>query len=220
MTNLLHIDSSLFPTTSASREVAATFRRTWEEEHPGGTVTYRDVAADPVPSLTAALVTARATDPGRHTPDQARAAAISDALVSEVEAADAYLFSVPMYNWGVHTGFKSWLDHIIVGGRTISAEGELPLAGRPATAVTSRGGSYRPGTPKEGWDFVDPYLEKVLAGALGLDLRIIPVELTLAHTTPSMAPLRDLADESRARANVEAANHARQVAALFKGARA
>ena len=52
MATLLHIDSSVFPgEASSSRSVTAAFRKTWEEQHPEGTVIYRDLAADPVPQL-------------------------------------------------------------------------------------------------------------------------------------------------------------------------
>lgn len=54
MATLLHIDSSVFPgEASSSRSVTAAFRRTWEEQHPEGTVIYRDLATDPVPHITA-----------------------------------------------------------------------------------------------------------------------------------------------------------------------
>ena len=54
MATLLHIDSSVFPgEASASRSVAAVFRRAWQEQHPNGTVIHRDLAADPVPHITA-----------------------------------------------------------------------------------------------------------------------------------------------------------------------
>ncbi len=51
MVTLLHIDSSVRPgEASASRSVAAAFRRAWEEQHPEGTVIYHDLAAEPAPT--------------------------------------------------------------------------------------------------------------------------------------------------------------------------
>jgi FMN-dependent NADH-azoreductase len=74
MATLLHIDSSVFPgAASASRTVTETFRRTWEEQHPEGTVIYRDLAADPVPHITADVHTAGLIAPDAHTSDQAAA---------------------------------------------------------------------------------------------------------------------------------------------------
>ena len=70
--------------------------------------------------------------------------------------------------------------------------------------VTSRGGSYAPGTPREGQDFVLPYLKHLLGDCLGLDLRFIVPELTLARVVPAMADLVGAADASREKAHEEA----------------
>ncbi|WP_231406559.1 NAD(P)H-dependent oxidoreductase [Streptomyces sp. MC1] len=63
MSYLLHIDSSSLGEASVSRQVAQSFRDTWQ-----GPVVHRDLAASPVPHLDAAGITARITDPARHTP--------------------------------------------------------------------------------------------------------------------------------------------------------
>jgi FMN-dependent NADH-azoreductase len=210
MAHLLHIDASATP-GSTSRDVAATFRRAWQDKHPGGIVTYRDLVADPPPHLTPAAISAGFVAPEERTPEQAAAVALRDKLVGELHAADAYLFSVPMYNWGIASSFKAWIDQVVVPGRTTAAVGDGPLAGRPATLITSRGGGYGPGTPKEGWDFVDPYLEKLFGEAFGFDLRLISVELTLARTVPTMEPLIPAADASRESAHTAAAHSAHTI---------
>ena len=145
----------------------------------------------------------------QHSPKQAAAFALRTELVDEVLDADAYLFTVPMYNWGVPASFKAWLDQIILGGRTLSFGETPPLAGRPATVVLAYGGGYDPGTPREGWDFVQPYLETVLGKALGLDLTVIKTQLTLAETTPAMADLIPASKQLRAAAHEAAESHAR-----------
>lgn len=129
MTHLLHIDTSSAPANSASREVAATFRQVWEQEHPHSAVTYRDLVADPVPHLAPAGIAARFVDAGEWSDEQRRAAAVQDSLISELADADAYLFSVPMYNWGIPSVFKAWLDQIIVSGRTTAFGGAAERRG-------------------------------------------------------------------------------------------
>jgi FMN-dependent NADH-azoreductase len=129
--------------------------------------------------------------------------------------ADAYLFAIPMYNWGVPATFKAWLDQIIIVGQTLVPEGSGPLAGRPATVVLSYGGGYDPGMPKEGWDFVEPYLRRVLGEAFGLDLTVIKAQLTLAETVPAMSELIPLARKQQSAAHDAADAHARAVAAKF-----
>jgi FMN-dependent NADH-azoreductase len=211
MATLLHIDSSVFPgEASASRSVAAAFRRTWEEQHPDGTVIYRDLAADPVPHITADAHTAGRTAPSQHTPAQSAAFAARVQLIEELEQADAVLIGAPMYNFSIPSTLKAWLDNVILLGRT---SGQSPSAqGTPVTVVASRGGSYAPGTPREGSEFVQNYLEAVLKGSLGLDLDFIVLELTMAPRNPAMSDLIPLYEASRERAFEDAATKAKELA--------
>jgi FMN-dependent NADH-azoreductase len=122
-----------------------------------------------------------------------------------------------MYNWSVPGTFKAWLDQVIVNGRTHNVD-PSPLAGRPATVVLSYGGAFFPGTPREGWDHVRPYLETLLIKAFGLEVRFVTVQLTLAGRNPAMAELIPRALELRAKGHAEAAAHAREIAARFETA--
>ncbi|GGZ06152.1 FMN-dependent NADH-azoreductase [Streptomyces olivaceoviridis] len=211
MPTLLHIDSSVFSTeASASRAVTAAFRKHWEEQHPGGTVIYRDLAAEPVPHLSAQAHVAGFVPPSAHSPEQAAVFAERVKLIEELEQADAVLIGAPMYNYTIPSTLKAWLDNVILFGRTA---GETPsVKGTPATVVASRGGSYAPGTPREGYEYVQNYLTAVLADALGMDLDFIVPELTMAPQNPAMAELIPLYEASRDQALVAAASKAKQLA--------
>lgn len=217
MAHLLHIDSSLFTDGSVSKEIARTFRQTWAAEHPGGVVTYRDLGTEPVAPLTEAALIGAQVPAEERSEEQAAALRTRGELVDEVLAADAYLFAVPMYNWGISGAFKVWLDQIILVGRTAGGD-QPPLAGRPATVVLSYGGGYFPGSPREGWDFVQPYLETVLGKAMGLDLTFVTAQLTLAERNPAMADLIPQSKELRAQAHQQAETTARELAARFAAA--
>jgi FMN-dependent NADH-azoreductase len=200
MATLLHLDSSVFTgEASASRTVTAVFRRTWEEQHPDGTVIYRDLAASPVPHITAEGYARR---------DSAAFASRLE-LIEELESADALLIGAPMYNYTIPSTLKAWLDNVILLGRT---SGEAPSClGKPVTVVASRGGSYAPGTPREGFEFVRNYLEAVLGGSLGLEVGFIVPELTMAPRNPAMAALIPLYEASRERAVAEASVRAKRL---------
>lgn len=208
MSYLLHIDSSSLGAGSVSRQVADSFRAAWE-----GPVVHRDLAASPVPHLTAAGVTARNTDPAEHSLEQAKAAAIQDELIDEFLGAGAYLFTVPMYNYSMPSVFKAWLDQIMVAGRTLDFVNGSPAAGRPAVVISARGGGYGPGTPNHGLDHVVPFLEVVLGHShtLGLDVSTVTPELTLAPHTPAMTPLIPLHEASLAEAHGQAQSLARTI---------
>ncbi|MEU1630831.1 NAD(P)H-dependent oxidoreductase [Streptomyces sp. NPDC020096] len=211
MATLLHLDSSALPYGSASRDVTATFRKAWEERHPEGTVVYRDLAAEPLPHISAAGITAGFTDPADHTDEQKAASALRAELAAELENADAVLIGAPMYNFTIPSSLKAWLDQVIIMGRTGGENSSV--AGKPVTVVASRGGSYAPGTPREDFEFAASYLEKVLTGLLGLKVDVITPELTLARSVPAMAGLIDMSDASRAQAHEEAAAKAKALAA-------
>ncbi|MFF8905557.1 FMN-dependent NADH-azoreductase [Streptomyces olivaceoviridis] len=211
MPTLLHIDSSVFSTeASASRAVTEAFRGHWKEQHPDGTVIYRDLAAEPVPHLSAQAHVAGFVPPSAHSPEQAAVFAERVQLIEELERADAVLIGAPMYNYTIPSTLKAWLDNVILFGRTA---GETPSAkGTPVTVVASRGGSYAPGTPREGYEYVQNYLTAVLADALGMDLDFIVPELTMAPQNPAMAELIPLYEASRDQALVAAADKAQRLA--------
>jgi FMN-dependent NADH-azoreductase len=204
--NLFRLDASIRGPQSVSRAVADTAEASWTRTHPDGTVTRRDLAAAPIPADTwTAAVSAGFTPPEQRTPAQTDALGQAAVLADELFAADAYLFAVPLYNWGVSQHVKAWIDLLLTDPRM--APGAVPLRGRTGALVVTRGGGYGPGTPKEGWDHATPYYRRVFADVLGLDLHVSEVELTLAELQPAMAALRDQARESLEAGHTSADRH-------------
>ncbi|KIZ19425.1 FMN-dependent NADH-azoreductase [Streptomyces natalensis] len=214
MATLLHIDTSVFPEGgSASRAVTAAFRKTWEEQHPDGTVIYRDLGTDPLPHLDGVAASAAFSDPATHSPEQQTAFALRTGLAEELERADAILIGAPMYNFTIPSTLKAWLDQVIIMGRTSGAE---PSAkGTPVTVVASRGGSYAPGTPREDFEYVQNYLEAVLGGGLGLEVDFIVPELTMAPVNEAMADLIPKYEASRDKALEDASAKAKALVDRF-----
>src|SRR4051812_9493941 len=209
---LFRLDSSAKTEGSVSRRLADAVEEQWLGLHPDSSVVRRDVGREPLPPLWQAGVSAAFLPPeAERTADQLAAARLAAALVDELQAADAYVFAVPIYNWGIPQTLKQWLDMIFLDPRTRVADGEF-LGGRPAVVVEARGGGYSPGTPREGWDHVTPYLTHVLGDLWGLDLSFARAELTLAEVNPAMAHLRDLAAEQLSAAEATASAHGGQVA--------
>ncbi|MCH5676621.1 FMN-dependent NADH-azoreductase [Streptomyces gilvus] len=213
MATLLHLDSSLWPeAASVSRSVTAAFRKAWEEQHPEGDVVYRDLAVDPVPHLDTVTASAGFSAPAEHTPEQATAFAQRLKLIEELENADAVLIGAPMYNFTIPSTLKSWLDQVVLMGRTAGVEAS-PTKGIPVYVVASRGGSYAPGTPREGYEYVQNYLRAILGDTLGMEVDFIVPELTLAQSNPAMADLVPLAEESRTKAHDDAVSKGKAAAA-------
>ena len=215
---LFRLDASILPATSASRALGDLVEKEWTLAHPDSIVTRRDLAADPIP--TAAwqnAVTAGFTPEPDRTDAQREAVALASALSDEVLNADALVFAVPLYNFGVSQHFKTWFDLVLTDPRL--GPGSTALVGKPATLVTVLGGNYNEGTPKEGWDHSTPWLRRVLEEVWGLDLRVVQRQFTLVGVNPALDAFTDMAQEIKTEAETRARQSGREIAEL-RGTRA
>ena len=149
---LFRLDASIRVEGSHSRDIADIVEQEWRNAYPGEPVTRRHVGVDPIPATAWATAVFAGYTPGESRTDEQQAAlTLAATLTNELIAADALLFAVPLCNFGVSQHFKTWVDMVVTDPRM--AAGTQPiLAGKPAVLVTVRGGNYRPGTPREGWD--------------------------------------------------------------------
>lgn len=122
---LLHLDSSIKGDHSASRVLSQAVVDAWAGTDPATVVTYRDLAADAYPHFSLGTV--------------------DDAAIEELIAADALVVGAPMYNLGVPTQLKAWIDRVCVAGRTFAPAptGMVGLlTGKRAVLVVTSGGLY------------------------------------------------------------------------------
>ncbi|QNP68372.1 NAD(P)H-dependent oxidoreductase [Streptomyces roseirectus] len=208
---LFRLDASIRTEGSMSRALADTAEQAWLTQHPHGTVIRRDLGVQPLPGDTWTLLAHEVVNPDAPAPREAHE--LLDRLGTELLEADAFLFAVPMYNWNVPEQVKTWID-LILKHPVAGVHGNWPLTGKPAILTLSRGGGYGPGTPKEGWDHATPYLRRILADVLGLDLHIAEAELTHAFWDPKMESLRELAEQSMKTGHEQAAEHGTRAAQL------
>jgi FMN-dependent NADH-azoreductase len=207
--NLFRLDASILPAASAGTALADLVEAEWTAAHPDGVVTRRHLGTDPIPADAWTLATtARFLPEEEHTAEHRRAQALAEELAAELQAADAVLLAIPLYNYGVSQHVKAWIDMIV---HTTGNAGPA-LQGVPTVLVTVRGGGYGPGTPREGWDHSTPFLARVLADMWQADLTVVERELTLVGIKPEMDGLRDLAEQSHARAREEAGAAGRRLA--------
>ena len=196
MPHLLHIDSSVLGEQSVSRRLTARAAERWRAARPGGTVTYRDLATDPIPHLDAETGAARHLPAELRTPAHQASFALSAELIDEIKRADTVLLGLPLYNYGPPSAVKAWIDHIVAPGLSTDPETGAGLVGNTDFIVlASRGGGYGPGTPREGWDHAQTWLAHALS-VTGLQPQFITAELTTADANPKMAHLKPLAAES------------------------
>lgn len=147
----------------------------------GGTLTVRDLAADPLPHITSAYINGRVTAPDDRTPEQAEAVGIAQALVDELKAADVVVLGSAMINFGPSSQLKAWFDHVTWPGVTFGYGATGPkgmLHGKKVYLVTSAGGVFSEGVWAP-FDFQSNYLMHLL-GFIGLtDIELVRVEGTV-----------------------------------------
>jgi FMN-dependent NADH-azoreductase len=162
---LLRIDSSA-RRNSVSRQLTSRFVETWKKEKPKGEVIERDLATTRLPLITDEWTLAAYSDPARLSTSQKRVLAFSNTLVEELLAADTIVIGAPMHNFAISALLKGWIDQVVRVGRTVLFNPNGPqglLTGKKAVVTTSRGGSYRAGTPTAQYDYQEPYLRHILA---------------------------------------------------------
>src|SRR6516225_1622910 len=190
---LLHIDSSITGANSASRQLSAGLVAALKAATPGLEVIRRDLDANPIPHLDSKrLPTVR--------PANAPEGAVGIAdeggsdVLQEFLDADVLVIGAPMYNFGIPSQLKAWLDRILVAGKTFrySQTGPVGLAGGKKVIVASaRGGVYSPGLPNAANDFQETYLKAVFAFIGVDDVEFVRAEGVAYGPEPRAAALRD-----------------------------
>jgi len=178
MKRILMVTSSAAGAQSRTRQVADRVVQTLLDREPGSRVVVRDVVREPLPHLDGTFLAGMGRAAGERSAAQHEALARSDALVDELLASDVVVIAAPMYNFGVPSALKAWIDHVARAGRTFRYTATGPeglLKGKRAILVLSRGGVYTKG-PMLRLEFQESYLRGVL-GFLGIDdVRAIHIE--------------------------------------------
>ncbi len=155
---------------SISRHLTGEFVRSWQRAQPDGRIICRDLTTSNLPLLTAEWIGAARTPEESRTPAQQEALALSDTLIAELEAADEYVFGIPMHNFTLASAFRLWIDQIARAGKTFSYASGVPvglLTGKKATFLIASGAEYGPGSAMASFNFVEPYLRTIF-GFLGV----------------------------------------------------
>ncbi|HEY3787030.1 MAG TPA: NAD(P)H-dependent oxidoreductase [Steroidobacteraceae bacterium] len=163
---LLHIDSSILGESSASRQLSREIVARWQADRPDLQVKYRDLAAQALPHLSGRSL-AQADE---------HESAANVQVLEDFLAADVIVIGAPMYNFGIPSQLKAWIDRIVVAGKTFryGTSGPEGLAkGKQVIVAASRGGVYAPGAAGE---FAEAYLRFVF-GFIGIqDITFVRAE--------------------------------------------
>lgn len=162
MTTILQLNSSLYSEGGQSTRLADEFVAALRAKDPDAKLIVRDFAHEPVPHLDAERFGAFVAGKEERSPEQQAVVDYSDALIAELQSADVIVLGLPMYNFGVPSQLKAWVDHIARAGITFryTEKGAIGLlTGKKAYVFATRGGQYA-GTPA---DSMTAYVRQLLA---------------------------------------------------------
>jgi len=168
MTHLLYIEASPMQAASTSGGVAAAWLQAWRGAHPEDTVDTLNVWDVDLPPFDADMIAAKfaVLRAQNATPSQEALWARAVAVSQRFNAADRYLFSLPMWNFGIPYRLKHFIDVVTLPGQNWSwsrqAGYQALLPGKSATLVYSSAGAYPLQPDEDESDFQKPYMRRWL----------------------------------------------------------
>lgn len=177
MKRILHIDSSPRHERSHSRKLTRKLRDKLFAKYPEHELTYRDLYVGTPPHVDVPWIEAAFSAQENLEPHQKQALQISNTLVEEFLRADIFLIGTPMYNFGMPSVLKAYIDNILRLNRTFSFdpadknEPYRPLVnGNKSMFVVVATGDdgFRRGEPFAEMNHLEPHLRTIF-GFIGVD---------------------------------------------------
>ncbi|WP_180113669.1 MULTISPECIES: FMN-dependent NADH-azoreductase [unclassified Acinetobacter] len=138
---ILHIDSSIMGDASVSRQLSAEIVQQLQQKHgDAAQVQHLDLAVQQIPHLSSEILMGQ----------NAEQSALGEQLLQQYLDADVVVVGAAMYNFGLPSTLKAWIDRISVAGRTFkyTEQGPVGLAGdKKVYIASSRGGVYGDNSP-------------------------------------------------------------------------
>ena len=178
MKQILVVQVSPRTGVSASRKVTEKLSARLRSEFPNAKLVYRDLAKDKTPHLDDSTLKAIASRDPAEVQEYKESGRLSDQLVAELLVSDLLVIATPMWNFGIPSLLKAWIDLVVRPGVTFkyTESGVMGLAkDKKAILVVASGGVFTDG-PWKAWDFVDPYLRQILKFIGIEDVQTVRVE--------------------------------------------
>lgn len=178
MKKILHIISSPKGENSFSVKLGNAIIDKVKKANPGSSVQVKDLTKKPFPHLEEATLAAFYTPAENQTPENKEALKNSDQAIAEIKDADIIVIGAPLWNFGIPSVLKAWIDHIARANVTFrySEAGAEGLIKDKVVYIAMASGAVYSSGPYQAFDFVSTYL-KGLLGFLGMtDLTVFRVE--------------------------------------------
>ena len=185
MVKLLYLEASPRKDRSKSIKVAKEFLTAYSRANPSDEVETWDLWAERLPEFDGETINAKyqilhGLD---HTPEQAAAWQRVTEVFNRFNSGDKFLFSLPMWNFGIPYKLKHFIDVITQPGLAFSFSPESGytglVSGKPAVVIYARGGEYTSAKQAKRLDFQKTYFETLLDFIGITEVQSIVIEPTL-----------------------------------------
>jgi FMN-dependent NADH-azoreductase len=164
MARILGISSSPRATTSHSAEIADVLIQEYVAANNSDRIDWIDLWSHDLPELNATAISAKyaVLRRGEHTEAERQ---VWKQIADEAErfkSYDKYVFTVPMWNWGIPFILKKYIDTITQPGLLFEwtpATGYVGLLKKPAVVIYSSSFDYGAASPMMGMDHQKSYFE-------------------------------------------------------------
>jgi len=178
---VLRIDASARRSGSVSRDLTDKIIAKLAPD----TVITRDLATS-IPAIDETWLAANWTADADRSDVQRDTLELSDQLISEIKAVDTLVISAPIYNFGVPSSLKAWIDQVARAGITFAYTENGPkglLTGKRAIIAIASGGTQ----VGSDVDFASGYLKHIM-GFIGItDVQIVAVDQLMVDAEASHA---------------------------------
>ena len=188
MAKLIYIESSPRKSRSHSIKASKAFLDSYAKEHPNDTIEKIDLWAEALPPFSDEVLDAKYSIMHGSEPSENEKKAWEkiENLFNRFNSGDKYVFSVPMWNFGLPYVLKHYIDLITQPGLAWAftpESGYSGLVSGKVAVIYATGGEYSAGSQTEAFDLQKPAFENWLAFIGLTDVSKIVIAPTLSDPT-------------------------------------
>lgn len=203
MAKVLYVEASPRKKRSSSIAIANHFLDAYRGLHPEDEILTVDLWKKDLPSFDGDVIDAKYAIMNAQSPTEAQKRAWKpvETLIAEFKSVDKYVFSLPMWNFGIPYRLKQYIDILVQPTYLFSyspSEGYKGLiTGKKVFLIYARGGVYRPGTGAEHLNLQSRYMETILQFVGFQDIRSLAVESTTGPAEEKEKNFMNAQEEAR-----------------------
>ena len=182
MKNILHIISSARGDLSYSKGLSSAIVEKISQQNNIRQITVRDLVKDMPPLANEVSIHEFYKHPELYDEQSRQLLSYANRIVNELREADIIVMGTPMFNLGISTPLKAWLDQLIRAGVTYIFDEQWNRVGqfkdKKVYLAVASGGRSTEGAP----DYVSAYLKDVLRSYTGItDVKTYRIEGTMEN---------------------------------------